>query len=98
MIPFMGETVCRAFNLVFIPVFLLYIYIYIYIYINTVGKSVLLKCSITKLELELKYTVYCITIFISCNKDTVAVGRTNSITHKQMTCPDVHKLVSFFVT
>ena len=23
MIPFMGETVCRAFNLVFIPVFLL---------------------------------------------------------------------------
>ena len=28
MIPFMGETVCRAFNLVFIPVFLLYIYIY----------------------------------------------------------------------
>ena len=31
MIPFMGETVFRAFNLVFIPMFLLYIYIYIYI-------------------------------------------------------------------
>ena len=26
LIPFMGETVCRAFNFVFIPVFLLYIY------------------------------------------------------------------------
>ena len=26
MIPFMGETVCRAFNFVFIPVFLLLLY------------------------------------------------------------------------
>ena len=30
MIPFMGETVCRAFNFVFIPVFLLLLYIYIH--------------------------------------------------------------------
>ena len=37
MIPFMGETVCRAFNLVFIPVFLL-LYIYIYIYICSLDR------------------------------------------------------------
>ena len=38
--------------------------VYIYIY-NTVGKSVLLKCLITKLELELKYEFY---IYILMNK------------------------------
>ena len=37
MIPFMGETVCRAFNLVFIPVFLL---LYIYIYIPVLASTV----------------------------------------------------------
>ena len=30
MIPFVGETVCRAFNFVFIPVVLLLLYPYIY--------------------------------------------------------------------
>ena len=29
MIPFMGETVCRAFNFVFIPVFLLLYFVFI---------------------------------------------------------------------
>ena len=53
----------------------MYIYTYIYIYIlyNTLGKSVLLKCLITKLELELKYNnfnIILIYILYNINEST----------------------------
>ena len=34
MIPFMGETVCRAFNFVLIPVFLLLLYNFLNKFVN----------------------------------------------------------------
>ena len=43
MIPFMGETVCRAFNFVFIPVFSLLLYIYIYVSSGRINQNKIRK-------------------------------------------------------
>ena len=48
MIPFMGETVCRAFNFVFIPVFLLLLIQALTLLLSTLEVLIFIQC----------YTVY----------------------------------------